>query len=280
VGVLDPQGPVAAAERLILMNATAIMLVVVIPVILMTLAFAWWYRASNTRAAYTPDWAYSGKIELVVWSIPAMVVILLAGVTWIGAHELDPRAKLDSGRAPLTVEVVSLDWKWLFIYPELNVATVNELVLPTGVPVKFMLTSATVMSAFFVPQLGSQIYTMPGMTSQLNLMADHPGDFAGLSSHFNGNGFADMHFIVHALSPGQFQSWLAATQAGAAAAGAGGAVSVGVLDLRAYDKLAQPDNRVGAQIYRSIVPDLFDHIVQTSAPLAPTGAAGAGGVHR
>jgi cytochrome o ubiquinol oxidase subunit 2 len=266
-GVLDPQGPVSAAERLILFNATAIMLVVVIPVILTTLAFAWWYRAGNTRAAYTPDWAYSGKIELVVWSIPAMVVILLAGVTWIGAHELDPRATLDSRVAPLNVEVVSLDWKWLFIYPDLEVATVNDLVLPTGVPVKFVLTSATVMSAFFVPQLGSQVYTMPGMTTHLNLMADRPGDFAGLSSHFNGNGFSDMHFIVHALPPAQFQAWLTQTRAGAAA----GVATGGELDLRRYDRLSQPGNQVGSQTYGSIAPDLFNHILKASAPAVPTG---------
>jgi len=255
-GVLDPQGPVAAAERLILLNATAIMSVVVVPVILMTLAFAWWYRASNTRAAYTPDWAYSGKIELVVWAIPAMVVILLAGVTWIGAHQLDPRAKLQASVPPLNVEVVSLDWKWLFIYPDLGVATVNDLVLPTGVPVNFMLTSATVMSAFFVPQLGSQIYTMPGMTTHLNLLADRTGDFAGLSSHFNGNGFSDMHFVARALPPAQFQAWLTRSHAGAA------------LDLSAYERLARSGNLVGTQTYGSIYPKLFERILNTSAPAA------------
>ena len=201
-GVLDPQGPVAGAERLILLNATAIMLVVVVPVIVLTLAFAWWYRASNKRATYSPDWSYSGHIELVVWSIPAMVVILLAGVAWTGSHELDPPRKLKSDAKPIRIEVVSLDWKWLFIYPDQEVAAVNELVVPIGTPVEFMLTSATVMNAFFVPQLGSQIYTMPGMTTRLNLMADAPGDFPGLSSNFSGDGFSDMRFVVHAVSAG------------------------------------------------------------------------------
>src|ERR1700723_2609353 len=139
-GVLDPQGPVAAAERLILLNASAIMLVVVLPVIVLTLAFAWWYRASNERAAYRPDWAYSGHIELVVWSIPAMVVILLAAVAWTGSHELDPPRPLEAPAKPIRIEVVSLDWKWLFIYPDQQVAAINELVVPSGTPIEFMLT--------------------------------------------------------------------------------------------------------------------------------------------
>jgi cytochrome o ubiquinol oxidase subunit II len=258
-GVLDPQGPVAGAERLILLNATAIMLVVVVPVIVLTLAFAWWYRASNKRATYSPDWSYSGHIELVVWSIPAMVVILLAGVAWTGSHELDPPRKLKSDAKPVRIEVVSLDWKWLFIYPDQEVAAVNELVVPIGTPVEFMLTSATVMNAFFVPQLGSQIYTMPGMTTRLNLMADTPGDFPGLSSNFSGDGFSDMHFVVHAVSEAEFAGWLARTQ------GAGP-----MLNAKAYAQLARAGN-AALQTYRGVDPMLFQHIVQTSAqPLAAT----------
>src|ERR1700733_650243 len=137
-GVLDPQGPVASAERLILLNATAIMLVVVVPVIVLTLAFAWWYRASNKRSTYSPDWAYSGHIELVVWSIPTMVVILLAGVAWTGSHLLDPPRALKSDATPIRIEVVSLDWKWLFIYPDLRVAAFNDRDVPAGTPVEFM----------------------------------------------------------------------------------------------------------------------------------------------
>src|SRR5580692_5509846 len=190
-GVLDPQGPVASAERLILLNATAIMLVVVVPVIVLTLAFAWWYRSSNARAVRRPEWSYSGQIELVVWAIPAMVVILLAGVAWIGSHQLDPARGLESREQPIRIEVVSLDWKWLFIYPDQHVATLNQLIVPAGAPLEFTLTSATVMNAFFVPQLGSQIYTMPGMTTHLNLLAAQPGDYPGFSSHFSGDGFSD-----------------------------------------------------------------------------------------
>jgi len=176
-GILDPHGPVGGSERLILLNATAIMLVVVVPVIVLTIAFAWWYRASNSAPDYRPDWVYSGRVELVVWAIPAMVVILLAGVAWIGSHDLDPAAKLESPDKPLRIEAVSLDWKWLFIYPDQHVAMVNQLIVPAGAPLEFTLTSATVMNAFFVPQLGTQIYTMPGMTTHLNLLADQTGDY-------------------------------------------------------------------------------------------------------
>src|ERR1700728_1307266 len=215
-GVLDPQGPIAAAERLILLNATAIMLTVVLPVIALTLAFAWWYRSSNKRAAYRPDWSYSGHIELVVWSIPAMVVILLAAVAWTGSHALDPARPLEAPATPIRIEVVSLDWKWLFIYPDQQVAAINELVVPSGTPIEFMLTSATVMNAFFVPQLGSQIYTMPGMTTHLNLLAEHPGDYPGLSTNFSGDGFSDMRFTVHAVAASEFEIWLAHTRGGGA----------------------------------------------------------------
>src|SRR5260370_21021004 len=204
-GVLDPQGPVASAERLLVFNATEIMLVVVVPVVLATLAFAWWYRSSNLRAFRNPEWAYQGSIEFVVWSIPALVVILLGGVCWIGAHQLDPRAPIASNAKPLRVDVVALDWKWLFIYPDQAIAAVNQLVVTVGTPVNFRLTSATVMNSFFVPQLGSQIYTMGGMTTHLNLLADNPGEFPGFSANFSGDGFADMRFMVTAAPAGDFE---------------------------------------------------------------------------
>jgi cytochrome o ubiquinol oxidase subunit 2 len=250
-GVLDPQGPVASAERLILLNATAIMLVVVVPVIVLTIAFAWWYRASNARAAYRPDWSYSGEIELVVWSIPTMVVILLAGVAWTGSHQLDPPRKLESNATPIRIEVVSLDWKWLFIYPDEQVAAVNQLVVPAGAPIEFSLTSATVMNSFFVPQLGSQIYTMPGMTTRLNLLAERPGNYPGLSAQFSGDGFSDMRFLVHAVPASEFEGWLARTR------GVGPALSVD-----AYSKLARASSNTQVQTYGSVDPNLFERIVQ------------------
>ncbi len=215
--VLDPRGPVGRAEKTILIDSLAIMLAIVVPTIVATLAFAWWFRASNKRARYLPTWSFSGSIELVVWSIPIMVILLLGGVTWIGSHQLDPAQPLESKAEPLEIEVVSLDWKWLFIYPGQGVATVNELVVPAGVPLHFSLTSASVMNAFFVPQLGSMIYTMNGMTSQLWLHADEPGTYRGISSHFSGEGFADMHFDVRALPAAQFSAWVAATRGSGAA---------------------------------------------------------------
>jgi cytochrome o ubiquinol oxidase subunit 2 len=262
--VLDPQGPVASAERLILFNATAIMLVVVLPVIALTLAFAWWYRASNKRAVYWPDWSYSGHLELVVWSIPAMVVILLAGVTWTGAHLLDPAHKLEANGKPIRIEVVSLDWKWLFIYPEQGIAAVNQLVIPAGTPVHFRLTSATVMNSFFVPQLGSQIYTMGGMTTHLNLLADKPGYYPGFSANFSGDGFSDMRFIAKAVPAGDFDSWVAQVR------GAGPA-----LDDAGYAALAKPSEAVPPSAYRSVEPKLFERIVDQTAsgPERPAGAA-------
>jgi cytochrome o ubiquinol oxidase subunit 2 len=262
-GVLDPQGPVAAAERLLLINSTEIMLVVVVPVIVMTLAFAWWYRASNTRATHSEEANYEGGIEFIVWSIPALVVILLAGVNWIGSHQLDPRAPVGNGK-PLRIDVVSLDWKWLFIYPEQAIATVNQLVVPAGTPVDFHLTSATVMNAFFVPQLGTMIYTMGGMTTELNLLADKPGEYPGLSANFSGDGFSDMHFVVKAVPDGDFAGWV--TQA----RGAGPA-----LDDAAYAELAKP-GAAAPTTYHSVDPNLFQRIIDQTAEgpdRAPAGAA-------
>src|SRR5260370_16101564 len=174
-GVLDPQGPIASAERLLLINSTAIMLVVVVPVILAALAFAWWYRSSNLRASRSPGESYEGRLEFVLWSIPALIVILLGGVIWIGSHQLDPRAPIPADADPLRVDVVALDWKWLFIYPDQGIGAVNQLVIPAGTPVRFRLTSATVMNSFFVPQLGSQIYALAGMATPVNLAARLPG---------------------------------------------------------------------------------------------------------
>ena len=201
-GVLDPQGPVAAANRTILFNSLGIMLAVVIPTVVGTLAVAWWFRSGNTRARYRPDWTFSGQIELVVWAVPAMVVLLLGGIAWVGSHELEPSRPLASRVRPVEVEVVSLDWKWLFIYPDQGIATVNRLIVPTGTPIEFRLTSASVMNSFFVPQLGSQIYTMAGMATRLNLQADRPGRYPGLSAQYSGEGFSDMHFDVLAVPPG------------------------------------------------------------------------------
>src|ERR1700722_8699801 len=191
-GVLDPKGPISFAERQILFNATGIMLAIVIPVMLATLGVAFWFRASNERARYRPNFEYSGRIEMLVWSIPLMTVLLVGTVAWIGAYDLDPPKPITSSAKPVKVQVVSLDWKWLFIYPEEGVASVNRLTIPVGTPGSFELTSSGVMNSFFVPQLGSQIYTMSGMVTRVHLEADHPGTYRGLSANYSGDGFADM----------------------------------------------------------------------------------------
>jgi len=265
-GILDPRGPIAEAERLLLVNATAIMLVVVVPVIFAALAFAWWYRASNSRAHRSPELAYEGRIEFVVWSIPTLITILLGGVIWIGSHQLDPQAPITPGARPLRVDVVALDWKWLFIYPDQGIAAVNELVIPAGKQVSFRLTSATVMNSFFVPQIGSQIYAMGGMTTHLNLLANEPGQFPGFSANYSGDGFSEMRFTVKAMPAVDFRNWVShARDTGAA------------LDAAGYNELAKPSKAVAPVTYRSVAPKLFERIVDhtLSCPAgAPFGAAG------
>jgi cytochrome o ubiquinol oxidase subunit II len=263
-GILDPKGPIAEAERLILVNATAIMLVVVVPVILATLAFAWWYRSSNPRAGRSPELGYEGRIEFVIWSIPTLIVILLGGVIWIGSHQLDPRAPIPASADPLRVEVVALDWKWLFIYPDQGIAAVNQLTIPTGTQVEFRLTSATVMNSFFVPQIGSQIYTMGGMTTHLNLLANEPGEYPGFSANFSGDGFSEMRFIVKAVPAGDFKAWVAQVR------GSGSA-----LDNVSYAELAKPSKAVPAMTYRSVVPKLFERIVDQTVSCPAKATAGA-----
>jgi cytochrome o ubiquinol oxidase subunit 2 len=249
-GILDPAGPVGHAEKTILINSTAIMLAIVIPVIIATVAFAWWFRRGNKKATYLPDWEYSGAIELVVWSIPALTVMLLGGIAWIGSHDLEPSKPLRSTVPALKVDVVSLDWKWLFIYPDQGIASVNQLVVPVGTPVSFRLTSATVWNSFFVPQFGTMIYTMPRMTTRLNLQADRQGVYDGLSSHFSGDGFPGMTFKAHVVPPQQFAAW---------AQGARGKGSA--LDGRAYAELSKPSSYVAPTTYGAVAPGLFDAIV-------------------
>ena len=254
-GILDPVGPVGSAEKQILINSTAIMLAIIIPTMIATVVIAWWFRRGNAKAAYRPDWEYSGAIELVVWAIPAMTIMLLGGIAWIGSHQLDPSTPLSSTKPPLKVDVVSLDWKWLFIYPDQHIATVNQLVVPVGTPVSFRLTSATVWNAFFVPQMGSMIYTMPRMTVRLNLQADREGVFEGRSAQFSGDGFPGMEFKVHAVPPQQFAAWAQAVQ------GTGG-----MLDAGSYKLLSQPTSYVKPMAYGDVVPGLFEAIATGRAP--------------
>jgi len=257
--VLSPIGPVGAAERTILLDAVAIMLAIVVPTIVATLAFAWWFRAGNSRARYLPTWQYSGQLELLVWSVPALVVLFLGGIAWISSHELDPAQPLTSAVKPaprtLEVEVVSLDWKWLFIYPDQQLASINRLVVPTGVPLHLRVTSATVMNVFFVPRLGSEIYSMIGMATQLNLQADQPGTFPGLSANFSGDGFSDMAFTLEAVDSGKFAAWVTETK------------SAGdVLDDNAYRQLLRQSQNIQPYTYRAVDAGLFNRIVSMHLP--------------
>ena len=252
-GVLDPQGPVAAAERTILVDSLGIMLAIVLPVIVAILGFAWWFRASNKRAVHLPDWEYSGRIEMVVWSIPAMTIFLLGGLGWVGAHDLDPPKPLNQDK-PLVIEVVSLDWKWLFIYPDQGVASAGRLVIPAGKPIEFHVTSSGVMNSFFIPQLGSQIYAMAGMMTRVNLQADTPGSYAGLSAQFSGDGFSDMRFAADTMPPDQFDQWVDELHRGAPAR----------LDKAAYADLAKPGVLIQPVSFGAVDPGLFEHVLSAA----------------
>ena len=258
MNILDPQGPIAAAERTILIDSVAIMLAIVVPTIAAILAFAFWFRESNPRAIYRPTFAYSGRIELMVWSIPALTIILLGGVAWIGSHQLDPGRPVEGTGSPLRIQVVSLDWKWLFIYPDQRIATVNSLTVPVGATLQFELTSASVMNAFFIPQLGSMIYTMNGMVTRLQLRADNEGTYRGLSAHFSGDGFPDMLFDVQVISQLAFPDWVSTT-----------AGTDQVLDEESYKKLAQQTIERTRLSYRVDDPLLFNSIATQKLPPGP-----------
>jgi cytochrome o ubiquinol oxidase subunit II len=248
-GVLDPKGPIAAANRQILLNSLGIMLAIVIPVIVATFGVAFWFRASNLRARYRPDFEYSGRLEMLVWSIPAMTVFLVGGVAWVGSHDVSPRKPIESSVKALRVQVASLDWKWLFIYPDQGIASVNRLTIPVGTPISLELTSSGVMNSFFVPQLGSQIYTMAGMVTRLNLMADETGTYRGFSAQFSGDGFSDMHFDAEAVTGEKFAQWIDTARS-----------SGPELNATTYANLAKPFAPVEPYTYRSVAPGLFESI--------------------
>ncbi|MGH6910524.1 MAG: ubiquinol oxidase subunit II [Phenylobacterium sp.] len=254
--ILDPVGPVGADDARIFIDALLIMLAIVIPTILLAFWMAWRYRASNTKAEYLPYWSYSGRIEAIVWAIPILTIMFIGGVIWIGSYRLDPFKPLPSKSPPVEVQVVALDWKWLFIYPDQGIATVNHLVVPVGVPVHFSITSSSVFNVFFVPRLGSMIYAMPGMVSQLYLQADRPALLLGQSSHFSGDGFSDMQFQVKSVAPAEFASWSQAVRS-----------SGPTLDPVAYAELSRQSQRVKPFSYRAVDPHLFHAIAaQRVAP--------------
>jgi cytochrome o ubiquinol oxidase subunit II len=248
--VLDPKGPIALAERNLLLTALILMLIVVIPVFVMAFLFAWRYRSSNSKARYTPDWSYSARIDAVVWLVPALLVIALGVLLWRDTHRLDPYRQIDPGTRPLDVQVVAQDWKWLFIYPDQGIAAVNQLVFPSRTPLSLKITSDTVMNSFYIPALGGQIYAMAGMQTRLHLLADAPGRFAGRNTQYSGSGFSDQHFQAIATSPEDFDAWLAKVKQ-----------SPDRLDAAAYRALAG-DRRIHPVAYYSAVePDLFGTII-------------------
>ncbi|ADG17826.1 cytochrome o ubiquinol oxidase subunit 2 [Paraburkholderia atlantica] len=248
--ILNPKGSVGLAERDLIATSVWAMLIVVIPVILMTLFFAWRYRASNRNAEYKPGWTHSTAIEVVVWTIPALIILFLAVLTWKSTHELDPYRPLESEVKPINVEVVALDWKWLFIYPDLGIASVNQLAIPVGTPVNFRITSDTVMNSFFIPQLGGQIYAMAGMQTRLHLIADHAGDYAGLAANFSGKGFSDMKFRTLASSPEEFNAWVAKVRA-----------SSDRLDMDRYHAVSEPSEKDPVRYFSTVDPKLFNNII-------------------
>ncbi|WP_202941424.1 ubiquinol oxidase subunit II [Alteromonas macleodii] len=250
-GVLDPKGQVGMDEKNLIILCTILMLIVVVPVIFLTLYFAWKYRASRDFEIYTPKWAHSTKIEAVVWSIPILIVVSLSVITWRSTHALDPYAPLEGQGEHLTVEVVSLNWKWLFIYPEQGIATVNELVFPANKPVAFKITSESTMNSFFIPQLGSQIYSMAGMETKLHLIADEPGTYKGISSNYSGAGFTGMKFNAIATpTEDDFEAWVASVKQ-----------SQTSLTSGAYKQLAEPSENNPVTYFSKVDDGLFHNIV-------------------
>ncbi len=258
--VLDPAGDVARQQADLVVMSTILMLVIIVPVMLLTVFFAWKYRQSNTSARYEPEWSHSTQLELVIWAAPLLIIICLGALTWVGTHLLDPYrpvSRLDKDRAiapsvkPLEVNVVALDWKWLFIYPEQGVATVNELVVPTGRPVNFRITASSVMNSFYVPALAGQIYAMPGMETKLHAVLNRPGDFKGFSANYSGAGFSNMRFDFRGVSDAQFAQWVGKVKGG----------QDGQLDRTAYMKLEKPSEKEPVRHYAGVAGDLFDAIV-------------------
>jgi len=248
--LLEPKGQIGLDERNLIITATLLMLVVVIPVILMTIGFAWKYRASNTKAVYKPDWAHSTKIEIAVWGVPFVLLIFLGIITYKSTHALDPYRPLESDVKPVTIQVVALDWKWLFIYPEQGIATVNKIVFPENTPLNFQITSDSVMNSFFIPGLGGQIYAMAGMQTKLHLIANEKGEFDGISANYSGEGFTGMKFKAVATSQADFDAWVAEVKN-----------SPKRLETAEYTALAKPSERNPVELYSSYTPNMFQTII-------------------
>ena len=252
--VLNPKGPIADAERGLLFDAFTVMMIVIVPVIVMAFLFAWRYRASNQSARYEPRWDYSAKVDAVVWLIPALIVIAVAVLLWRSTHKLDPYREIASQQAPVDIQVVGQDWKWLFIYPEQGIASVNQMAIPTGRPISLRITSDTVMNSFYVPALAGQIYAMAGMQTRLQMLASQPGKFVGRNTQYSGGGFSDQNFQVVATSQADFDAWVAKAKQ-----------SADKLDAPTYARLAQKSRNNPVVYYSAVEPRLFDSIIEKFA---------------
>ncbi len=253
--LLNPSGDVALQQRNLIYMATGLMLIVILPVIVATILFAWRYRAANRKARYDADWDHSTRLELVIWSVPLLIIIALGSITWVSTHLLDPyrplsRISADKPLAahvePLTVEVVALDWKWLFIYPEYGFATVNELAAPVDRPIRFKITASSVMNSFFIPALAGQIYAMPGMQTMLHAVINAPGEYEGMSANYSGAGFSGMHFRFHGLDQAGFDAWVEKNRAAG-----------GVLDRAGYLDLERPSENDPVRRWAAVDSDLY-----------------------
>lgn len=250
--VLNPKGEIGQQQAALIYQAFGLMLIAVIPAIVLTFLFAWKYRASNTKATYRPKWSHSTVIELVVWGVPCVIIAFLAYVTYVTSHKLDPYRPIESDKPTLTVQVVALDWKWMFIYPEQNIATINELAIPVDRPVRFDITSATAMNAFNIPQLGGMVYAMAGMQTQLHLIANEAGTYFGQSTNYSGAGFSGMRFQTYAVSDSEFDEWVQKVRQTPA-----------VLDDATYAKLMEKSRNNKPEFFGSVKPDMFQQILDT-----------------
>ncbi len=257
--VLSPAGDIAAQQRDLLLMSVFLMLIIIIPVMALTVFFAWKYRESNREARYEPDWDHSTHLELVIWAAPLLIIICLGAITWSGTHLLDPYRSLDrvekgqavaEGVEPLQVNVVAMDWKWLFIYPEYGIATVNELAAPVDRPIRFHITSTGVMNSFYIPALAGQIYAMPGMETKLNAVINRPGEYVGFSANYSGDGFSNMRFAFHGLDDAGFDQWVAGVRADSKS-----------LDRETYLELEKPSEKVPVLHYASVDQGLFDAVL-------------------
>ncbi|WP_147195785.1 cytochrome o ubiquinol oxidase subunit II [Pantoea sp. MBD-2R] len=250
--LLNPKGQIALEQRSLILTAFGLMMIVVIPAVLMAVIFAWKYRASNTNAKYSPNWSHSNKVEAVVWTVPILIIIFLGVLTWKSTHALEPSKPIASTEKPVVIDVVALDWKWLFIYPEQGIATVNQIAFPANRPVSFHITSNSVMNSFFIPTLGSQIYAMAGMQTKLHLIANEPGTFDGISSNFSGRGFSGMKFKAIA-TPDQasFDQWVAKAKES----------SNTLMTMDDFDKLAAPSENHPVEFFSTANPDLFKQVI-------------------